>query len=87
VPLVRTVDLQLSNLPASLFQEHVREVSAAAVRAGPVSLAPFVKAALAELLLTAVDHVRLTQHLHTDGTAQFFRKSLNKLIINIFRAI
>ena len=81
---VQTVDLQLSNLPALLLQEHAREVSTATVRAGLVLLLPFIQTSLAILLLTAVDQVRLTQHFHANRASQLFRERLDKVIISIF---
>ena len=66
--LVGAVHLQLSYLSALLLQEHVREVSAATVRAGIVILRPLVKTAFTEVSFTAVDQMRLTQDFHTNRT-------------------
>ena len=82
---VRTVDLQLSNLPVGLLHEYASKVITATVRAGLVLLPPFIQTSLAILLPAAVDQVGLTQHFHANRTSQLFRKRLDKLdIINTF---
>ena len=78
---VRTVHLQLSNLPAPLLEQHVREHPGATVRAGLVSNHPLLQTLLTELLLTTIHHVGLTQHFHADRASHLFRELLNKLVL------
>lgn len=78
---VGAVDLEFSDLPAGLLHENVGEVLAVTVRARLVLDLPFLKAAFAELLCTAVDQVRLTQHFCANRTSQLFSKTGDKLVV------
>ncbi len=50
--------------------KHIGKVIASAVRTSVVVGHPFSETALTESLFTAIDHLRLIQHFHTNGTHQ-----------------
>ena len=82
--LVGAIHLQLFSFPVGLLHEHMSVVPTTTMRTGILSLKPILQTFLAELLLTAVHQVRLTQHFHTDTTCQVLSNSFNKLKFTLF---